>query len=121
LLVFKGLAWAISLGNFRGGPAFPALFLGASAGVLAAHLPGLAQTPAVAALMAAGCAATLPLPLSSLVTTLVLVPHAGVGLPSLIVGAAVVAFVPVEALAALKSRAREQPVAHPPTPSLSTG
>ena len=85
LLVFKGLAWGISLGNFRGGPAFPALFLGASAGVLAAHLPGLAQTPAVAALMAAGCAAVLRLPLSSVVITLVLVSQAGVGVTSLIV------------------------------------
>ena len=120
LLVFKGLAWAISLGNFRGGPAFPALFLGASAGVLAAHLPGLAQTPAVAALMAAGCAAMLRLPLSSVVITLVLVSHAGVGLTSLIVVAAVVAFVTVEALDALKSRAGEHAAAaHPSTPSLS--
>lgn len=120
LLVFKGLAWAISLGNFRGGPAFPALFLGASAGVLAAHLPGLAQTPAVAALMAAGCAAVLRLPLSSVVITLVLVSHSGVGLTSLIVVAAVVAFVTVEALDALKSRVRERAAA-PPSASLSAG
>ena len=32
LLLFKGLAWSISLGNFRGGPTFPALFLGAAGG-----------------------------------------------------------------------------------------
>jgi len=122
LLVFKGLAWAISLGNFRGGPAFPALFLGASAGMLAAHLPGLAQTPAVAALMAAGCAAVLRLPLSSVVITLVLVSHAGVGLTSLIVVAAVVAFVTVEALDALKSRVgADAAAARPSTPSLSAG
>jgi len=104
LILFKGLAWGISLGNFRGGPAFPALFLGASAGVLAAHLPGLAQTPAVAALMAAGCAAVLRLPLSSVVITLVLVSQAGVGVTSLIVVAAVVAFVTVEALDAVRDR-----------------
>jgi H+/Cl- antiporter ClcA len=111
LIVFKGLAWAVSLGNFRGGPAFPALFLGASAGVLAAHLPSLEQTPAVAVLMAAGCAAVLRLPLSSVVITLVLVSQAGVGLTSIIVVAAVVAFVTVEALDALKSRVRAHPVA----------
>jgi hypothetical protein len=35
LLLFKGLAWSISLGNFRGGPTFPALFLG----VVAAFWP----------------------------------------------------------------------------------
>jgi H+/Cl- antiporter ClcA len=121
LLVFKGLAWGISLGNFRGGPAFPALFLGASAGVLAAHLPGLAQTPAVAVLMAAGCAAVLRLPLSSVVITLVLVSQAGVGITSLIVVAAVVAFVTVEALDGLLHRVREPaPAEAPPVqPSLS--
>jgi len=27
LLLFKGLAWGISLGSFRGGPTFPALFI----------------------------------------------------------------------------------------------
>jgi H+/Cl- antiporter ClcA len=107
LLLFKGLAWAVSLGNFRGGPAFPALFLGATAGILAAHLPGLAQTPAVAALMAAGCAAVLRLPLSSVVITLVLISQAGVGITSLIVVAAVVAFVTVEALDGLLSGFRE--------------
>ena len=35
LLVFKALAWSISLGNFRGGPVFPAIFLGVVAGLLA--------------------------------------------------------------------------------------
>ena len=40
LLLFKGLAWSISLGSFRGGPTFPALFLGVVAGLMAAHLPG---------------------------------------------------------------------------------
>ena len=28
VLIFKGLAWALSLGAFRGGPTFPAMFLG---------------------------------------------------------------------------------------------
>ena len=51
LIVFKGLAWSISLGSFRGGPTFPALFLGVVAGLMASHLPGYAETQAVAALM----------------------------------------------------------------------
>ena len=33
LLLFKGLAWSISLGSFRGGPTFPALFIGAAGGL----------------------------------------------------------------------------------------
>ena len=40
LIVFKGLAYGLSLGSFRGGPTFPALFLGAAAGIMASHLPG---------------------------------------------------------------------------------
>ncbi len=44
LLLFKGLAWGISLGSFRGGPTFPALFIGAAAGILASHLPGFDLT-----------------------------------------------------------------------------
>ena len=32
LLLFKGVAWSISLGSFRGGPTFPALFLGTVGG-----------------------------------------------------------------------------------------
>ena len=44
LIVFKGLAWSISLGSFRGGPTFPALFLGAVAGLIAGHLPGYSET-----------------------------------------------------------------------------
>ena len=32
LLLFKGVAWSISLGSFRGGPTFPGLFIGAAGG-----------------------------------------------------------------------------------------
>ena len=39
VIAFKGLAWTISLASFRGGPIFPALFLGAAAG-LAGFPPG---------------------------------------------------------------------------------
>jgi hypothetical protein len=71
--------------------------------------------------MAAGCAAVLRLPLSSVVITLVLVSQAGVGITSLIVVAAVVAFVTVEALDGLLRRVREPaPAEAPPVqPSLS--
>ena len=62
LLLFKGLAWSISLGNFRGGPTFPAIFLGVVAGLMAAHLPGYAETQAVAALVGAACVSVLGSP-----------------------------------------------------------
>lgn len=41
LLACKGLAYAISLASFRGGPTFPALLLGAAGGIALSHLPGL--------------------------------------------------------------------------------
>jgi chloride channel protein, CIC family len=40
LIAFKGLAYGLSLGSFRGGPVFPALFLGAAGGLMAAQLLG---------------------------------------------------------------------------------
>ena len=49
LIVFKGLAYGLSLGTFRGGPTFPAVFLGAAAG-----LPGLASDGDVQLGVAAG-------------------------------------------------------------------
>ena len=47
LIVFKGLAYGLSLGSFRGGPTFPALFLGAAAGIMSSHLPGFPLAAAV--------------------------------------------------------------------------
>ena len=47
LIVFKGLAYGLSLGSYRGGPTFPALFLGAAAGIMCSHLPGFPLSAAV--------------------------------------------------------------------------
>ena len=43
LIVLKGIGYAISLAGFRGGPTFPAMFLGVAAGLMAAELPGFAD------------------------------------------------------------------------------
>jgi len=100
LIVFKGLAWSISLGNFRGGPTFPAIFLGAVAGLLCAHLPGYAETPGVAALIGATCVSVLRLPLSSVVIALLLASKAGLAVAPLVIVAVVVAYIASEALTA---------------------
>ena len=94
LLVFKGLAWSISLGNFRGGPTFPALFLGTVVGLLAGHLPGLSETPAVAVLMGAACVSMLRLPLSSVVIALLLTSSAGLAVGPLIIVAVISSWQP---------------------------
>jgi chloride channel protein, CIC family len=97
LIVFKGLAYGISLGSARGGPTFPAMFLGIVAGLLAAHLPGLSETPAVAALMGAATVAVLRLPLSS-VTIAAFLSQASMGTTPLIIVAVVVAYLTVRLL-----------------------
>ena len=98
LLLFKGAAWSISLGNFRGGPTFPALFLGAAGGLLAAHLPGFSETPAVAVLMAAAVVSILRLPLSATVIALLLTSKAGIATAPLIIVAVVVAYITIQTL-----------------------
>ena len=45
LLAFKGLAYSVSLAGFRGGPIFPAIFLGTAAGLAAAQLARIRNDP----------------------------------------------------------------------------
>jgi chloride channel protein, CIC family len=99
LLVFKALAWGVSLGGARGGPTFPAIFLGIVGGLLAAHLPGFSETPAVGVLVGAMVVSVLRLPLSSIVIALV-VSQAGSGVAPLIIVGVVVAYIATQLLAA---------------------
>ena len=100
LLVFKSLAWSISLGNFRGGPTFPAIFLGVVAGLMAQHLPGFAETQAIAVLVGALCVSVLRLPLSSVMIATLLAAKAGLAVAPLIVLAVTVAYLTSESLTA---------------------
>ncbi len=92
LVVFKGVAWGLSLGSGRGGPTFPAMFLGIAGGLLAAHLPGYAETPAVAALMGAATVSVLRLPLASVMIALI-VSQAGLSTAPLIIVAVAAAYI----------------------------
>ena len=93
LLVCKGIAYALSLGSFRGGPTFPAMFLGAAAGIMISHLPGFPITVAVGVGISAGVVSILRLPLSAVVIGTVLTAHSGVGDEPLIIVGVVVAYV----------------------------
>ncbi len=117
LLLFKGAAWSISLGNFRGGPTFPALFIGTVGGLLAAHLPGFSETPAVAVLMAATAVSILRLPLSATVITLLLTSKAGIATAPLIIVAVVVAYITIQTLSAARDPATPTPPAAGPQPA----
>jgi H+/Cl- antiporter ClcA len=92
LMSCKGLAWGTSLGTFRGGPTFPAIYLGAAGGIAAAHLPGLSTTPAVAIGMAVMIVSFLKLPLSAIVIATALTSSAGLAVGPLIIIGTVAAY-----------------------------
>ena len=94
LIVCKGLAFSASMSSFKGGPAFPGMFLGAAIGIALSHLPGL---PLVAgAAMGIGAMTVVAvggLPLSSVVLTLVFVESDAFEVISVVILAVAVAFV----------------------------
>ena len=93
LIVCKGLAYGISLSSFRGGPVFPSIFIGGTAGILFSHLPGLPVTAGIAMGMGAMTAVMLRMPMTAvLLAALLLGPEGIVAMPLVIV-AVVVAFV----------------------------
>jgi H+/Cl- antiporter ClcA len=98
LLAFKAIAWSLSLGSFRGGPIFPALLLGAAAGMMAGQLPGFDLTPAVAVGMGAGVSAALRLPLAAVVLALLLTSGTGPGASPLVIVGVVVAYLAITGL-----------------------
>jgi H+/Cl- antiporter ClcA len=98
LIAFKGVAWAISLAGFRGGPVFPSLYLGAAAGLMASHLPGFPITPAVGVGMGAAIAAVLGLPLSAVVLASLLAAQSGAGTSPVIIVGVVVAYLTTRVL-----------------------
>ena len=96
LLVLKGVAWSLSMGAFRGGGVFPAIFLGTVGGLLAERLPGLPQGAGVAIVMAAAIVSVLRLPLSSVVLATGLVSGAGAASTTLVVISVVVAYISID-------------------------
>jgi H+/Cl- antiporter ClcA len=95
LLVCKTIAYGVSRGSFRGGPIFPALFIGAAGGVAMSHLPGLPLVAAVGMGIGAMTVAVMKLPLTSvLLASLLLLSDAAKVMPLVIV-AVVVAYVAV--------------------------
>ena len=74
LLLAKALAYAVSLGcGFRGGPVFPAIFLGVAVATFPVVWFDVSPTWAVAAGAAAGMAAMIRLLLSSMVLAALLI------------------------------------------------
>lgn len=88
LVVLKGLAYAVCIGTFRGGPVFPALFLGGAMGVLVSMwIPGVDSVAGLAIGMAAGIAVTRLVVTSILLVVLLLGDASTHLMPIIILGA----------------------------------
>jgi H+/Cl- antiporter ClcA len=93
LMACKGIAYALSLSSFRGGPTFPAMFLGAVGGVALSHLPGLPLVDGVAMGIGAMTAVMLQLPLTAVLLATLLLASDGLAVMPLVIVAVVVAYV----------------------------
>ena len=93
LLLCKGLAYTGALGAFRGGPTFPAMFLGAVGGIALSHLPGLSMVPALAMGVGAMTGAMLRLPMTAVLVVSLLLGSDGFPVIPLTIVAVVVAYV----------------------------
>ena len=89
-------------------------------GLLAGHLPGFSETPAIAVLVGACCVSVLRLPLSSVMIASLLSVNAGLAVAPLVILAVVAAYLTSEALSAYVDarvgRAAPAPAAPEPEP-----
>jgi H+/Cl- antiporter ClcA len=93
LLACKGFAYSAALAGFRGGPIFPAMFIGAVGGIGLSHLPGLPLVPGVAIGIGAMAVGMLKLPLTSVLLTVLILGNDGITTMPLVIVAVVVSFV----------------------------
>lgn len=107
LVLCKGLAYCVSLSGFRGGPIFPAMFVGAAGGILLSHLPGLSLVAGFAMGVGAMSAAMLRLPLISVLLATLLLGSQGLTVMPLVIVSVVVSYVVSAKLAPLLPRSRK--------------
>lgn len=104
LCLCKTFVYSISLSAFRGGPVFPAIFVGAVLGIAMSGLPGMSSAPAIAMGIGAMCAVMLRLPLTSALLGILLLGADGVSVTPQVVVAVAVAFVLVNVLPAIGTK-----------------
>jgi H+/Cl- antiporter ClcA len=98
LVACKSLAYGMSLSAFRGGPVFPALFIGGGLGIAASGLPGMDLAPAIGMGIGAMSCAMLRLPLTATLLAVILMGKDGVLVTPQVIVAVVTAFVTIHAL-----------------------
>jgi H+/Cl- antiporter ClcA len=114
LMVCKGLAYGVSLSGFRGGPVFPAMFIGAAGGIALSHLPGLPVVAGVAMAMGAMSVVMLTLPLTSVLLATLLLASDGLAVMPLVIVAVVVAHVAAARIAPAPAAEGRPAARHPP-------
>jgi H+/Cl- antiporter ClcA len=117
LLVCKGLAYGTSLSSFRGGPIFPAMFLGAAGGMILSHLAGLPLVAGVAMGIGAMSVAMLRLPFTSVLLATLLLSSDGLQIMPLAIVAVVVAYVVSARLAPIPATSPSAAPAAEPAPA----
>ncbi len=112
LVACKGLAYGLSLSCFRGGPTFPALFIGAAGGIALSHAPGLPMIAGAGMGIGAMTVTMLRLPLTSVLLVSVLFEADALALMPLVIVAVVVAYV-ASARLVPRNTASPRPAASP--------
>jgi len=115
LIACKGLAYALALSSFRGGPIFPAMFIGAVGGIALSHLPGLGLIAGAAMGIGAMTAAMLRLPMTSVLLATLLLLSSGLETVPLVIIAVAVAYVAAERISPSPPEAAAAPGASAPT------
>jgi chloride channel protein, CIC family len=122
LLVAKALAYAVSLGcGFRGGPVFPAIFLGVALASLAEIIFNTSPTLAVAVGAAGGMAAMTRLLFAPVLFAILLVGDNGLGTVSAAVLASAAAWLVTSALERRRAPAGREPAPAAPAGAQSPG
>ena len=114
LVACKSLAYGASLSSFRGGPIFPALFLGAAGGIALSHAPGLPMVAGVAMGLGAMSASMLRLPLTSVLLATLLLLSDGLAVMPLVIVAVTIAYVASARLSAAPLPEAQAPPAAAP-------
>ena len=114
LLACKGIAYGVSLSSLRGGPIFPALFIGAVGGIALSHLPGLPLVAGIAMGIGAMSVVMLTLPLTSVLVASLLLGSDAVPAMPLVIVAVAVAYVAGARLAPRPAAAAPAPAASAP-------
>lgn len=118
LLACKGLAYSVSLATFRGGPVFPAIFLGAALGLLLGQVPGLPVVTAMGMGIGAMTAAMLRLPLTAVLLAALLLSADAAAVTPLAIVSVVVAYIASEHLdPRIAAQAPPAPAPPPPPPA----